>query len=130
MSMKKITNVAELKEQILWLEIKQANEARLLKEQFKTTLEDLRPVNLIKKTFKDLVAAPELKEDLLATTLSMAAGFLTKKIVVGATHNPIKMVLGALLQMGVTAVAAKNSDGIKSTIMDLINKFSKKNKTE
>lgn len=128
--MKKITNVAELRESILLLEIKQANEAQLLKEQFKTTVDSLRPVNLIKKSLKELVSAPELKEDLLATTLSMAAGFLTKKIVIGATHNPIKQIIGTLLQMGVTSIASKNSDELKAKIIELINTFRKKDKPD
>jgi hypothetical protein len=127
--MKKITNAAELKDAILLLEIKQKNEAQLLKEQFKATVESLKPVNLIKKSLKDLVSAPELKEDLLATTLSMAAGFLTKKLVIGATQNPIKQIIGTLLQMGVTSIASKNSDEIKSKLIDLINMFRKKDKS-
>ncbi len=119
--MKKITCVSELKESIFLLEIKQANEGALLKEQIKFTFENLRPVNLIKNTLSELTSEPKLKGDLLNATMSLAAGFLTKKIVVGATENPLKQVLGTLLQIAVTSIAARNADGIKSMAQHLIN---------
>src|ERR1035437_8473301 len=126
--MKKITSIVELRESILLLEIKQANEGRLLKEQFKTTYESLRPVNLIKNKFNELTTSPDFKGKLLNATLSLAAGYLSRKVVVGATHNPLKQLLGTLLQMGVTGLVSKNADGIKSTAMHLINAvLSKKN---
>ncbi|HEY0030150.1 MAG TPA: hypothetical protein VGC65_05285 [Bacteroidia bacterium] len=124
--MKKITTVEELKASILLLETKQANEGLLLKAQFKITYENLRPVNLIKNTISDLVNGPDLKANLLTTTLSMAAGYLSKKAVIGSTHNPLKQVFGSLLQMGVTSLVSKNSDGIKSVMMQLLNSFTNK----
>ena len=127
--MKKITSIVELRESILLLEIKQANEGRLLKEQFKTTYESLRPVNLIKNKFNELTTSPDFKGKLLNATLSLAAGYLSRKVVVGATHNPLKQLLGTLLQMGVTGIVSKNADGIKSTAMDLISHFLNKKST-
>lgn len=125
--MKKITSITELRENILLLEIKQANEKILLKEQFKTTYEGLKPVNLIKNTFNELIAAPYLKEGLFDTILSLAAGYLSKKAVVGSTNNPLKQILGTFLQMGITNIVSKNADEIKSSVMNLINTiFSKK----
>lgn len=124
--MKKITSTAELKESIFLLEMKQANETTLLKEQFKITYESLRPVNLVKNTIRELVTTTDFKGGLLNTTLSLTAGYLTKKIVVGSTHNPLKKILGSLLQMSVTNIASKNTDGIRSMIGQLINTLFKK----
>jgi hypothetical protein len=119
--MEKITSVTDLKKAIQLLEIKRANEAVLLKEEFKKTYETLRPSNLVKKTLAELVTAPGLKGDLLTTAISLAAGYLSKKTAVGSTHNPIKQLLGTVLQMGVTKIVSNNSDGIKSTLSNLIN---------
>ena len=88
--MQKITSISELKESIRLLEIKQANEGVLLKEQFKETYESLKLVNLIKNALKELTSMPDLKGELLKTTASLAAGYLAKKAVVGQTHNPLK----------------------------------------
>ena len=119
--MQKITTAADLKNTIQQLEYKQSNEWPLLKEQFLDTYESLKPANLIKSTFKELTTAPDFKGSLLDTTLSLAAGYLSKKAVVGSTHNPLKQLFGALLQMAVTGIVSKNADEIKSTIMYLIN---------
>ena len=125
--MTKITSVNELRASILLLEIKQANEGELLKAQLKTTYESLRPVNLIKNTLHELVREPDFKGDLMSTTLSLAAGYVSKKVVIGDSTNPLKQFFGTLLQMGVTSIVSKNTDEIKSAVMTLVNKlFSKK----
>jgi hypothetical protein len=127
--MEKITSIQELKKAIVLLEIKQANEGALLKEQLMETYESLKPVNLIKKSLSDLTTSPDFRDDLLGTTMSLVAGFLSKKAVVGSTHNPIKNVLGTILQIGVTNLVSKNSDGIKAVGMKLINSFFHKKET-
>lgn len=126
--MGKITSIKELKESISQLEIKRANEKALLIEQFKTTYECLKPASIIKNTFNELVTGPDFKEGLFGTILSFAAGYLSKKAVVGPTHNPLKQLLGTFLQMGITSIVSKNTDGIKSAVMHLMNSiFDKKN---
>lgn len=124
-----ITNIKELNAAILLLENKQAQERLLLKEQFELTYESLKPINLIKSTFKELVTAPDFKEDVLNTSISLAAGYLSKKIAVGSTKNPLKQILGGFLQMGVTSVVSKNADDIKSKFMDIISVVFEKKRT-
>jgi hypothetical protein len=129
--MQKITTVIELRESIALLKIKQATEQELLKEQFKITYENLKPINLIKNIVKDLKTAPDFKGELLNTALSITAGFVSKKIAIGATHNPLKLLFGTLIQLGVTSLVAKNAEGIKSVSSHLLNTiFSKKSNIE
>jgi len=128
--MKKIISIAELKEYIILLELKQAQEALLLKEQFKDTVENFKPINLIKGKLSDIIASPNLKHDVINGVLGMAAGYLSKKIVVGSTHNPLKRLLGAALQIGVTSLVSKNADGIKSNVASILSSvFNKQNST-
>jgi hypothetical protein len=125
--MEKIGSLIELKELIFLLEIKQENDKQLLKQEFKTTVESLRPVNLIKNTFSDLTTSPDFKGNLVDAAISIASGYLSKKIMVGSTHNPLKKLFGALLQVGVTSLVSKNTEGIKTTASHLIKKiFNKK----
>lgn len=125
--MQKTTSIEELRASILLLEIKQANEQALLKEELKITAEKLLPINLIKNTLKELTSEPDLKGELLSTSLSLAAGYLSKKVAIGSTNNPFKQILGTLLQLAVTSIVSKNADGIKSTASTIINNlFSKK----
>lgn len=124
--MTKITSITELKEAIRLLEIKQADEKALLKKEFMATYESMRPVNLIKDKFNDVITSPNLKENILNAALSLAAGYLSKKAIIGATHNPLRQLFGTLLQVGVTGLVSKNTDGIKSTAMNLLGSVFKK----
>jgi hypothetical protein len=127
--MEKITSIIELREYIYLLEIKQANEKQLLKEQFKITYENMQPVNLIKRTLSELTTAPDFKGNILNAIAGIGMGYLSKKVVVGGTLNPLKQLLGALLQVGITSIVAKNGEGIKATITNLLSKFSSKKNT-
>ena len=127
--MRKITSTTELREAIFLLETKQANEARLLKEQFMITYESFKPVNLIKNSINELITSPQLKGNILNTTIGLAAGYLSKRVAVGSTHNPLKQLLGTFLKFGVTNIVSKNTDGIKSTVMSLISNFLNKNRS-
>ena len=121
--MEKITSVTELREAILWLEIKQATKKQLLKEEFKATFENLQPINLIKKTLSELTATPNFKGKALNAILSIGAGYLSKKVMIGATHNPLKQLLGIALQVGVTKTISENSENIKDTLIHLLSKL-------
>jgi hypothetical protein len=109
-----ITTIDELREAIRLLEIEQKAEGILLKEQFKITYESLKPANLIANTIKELNTNTDFKGDLLNTTLGLAAGYLSKKVVIGNNSGPLKQLLGTFLQMGVSALITKNADSIKS----------------
>ena len=129
--MNKITSSVELRNAISLLEIKQKEEGVLLKEQAKLTYESLKPINLIKTALHDLAQAPDLKGDLMNATIGLAAGYLSKKVVVRDTHNPLKQLLGTFLQMGVSTLVTKNAEGIKSLGSRLLSSlFTKKNYTE
>jgi type I restriction-modification system DNA methylase subunit len=129
--MESITNAIELKAAILALELDQAKEEALLKAEFQVTYENLKPANLIKNTFAQFAKIPDLKGDMIDTTMSLAAGYISKKAILGSTNNPIKQLLGTALQVGITSLVSKNTDGIKTAFMYLINNFfSKKEKSE
>ncbi len=124
-----IKTLEELNTSILYLQTKQINDIHLLKEQFKITYEQIKPATLIKHAIGEIIAAPDFKKGLINTALSYAAGKLTQKVIVGSTHNPIKNLLGTLLQLGVSNVVSKNGDDIKSGALKLLgNLFKRKEK--
>jgi hypothetical protein len=112
--MEKITSAAGLKNAILLLEDDQAIQGQLLKEQFHFTFDSFKPVNLIKSTVKDLASSPYLIDNILATTIGLATGFLSKKIFVGSSGNLFRKLLGYFLQAGVTNTVSQHPDAIKS----------------
>lgn len=112
--MKKKYTIHDLKESIILLETKQGDEKTLLKEQFRHSFDSLKPVNLIKDAFEDLTNLSGLKGNALDASLSIATGYLSKKIVVGSSGNVFKNIFGSLVQVAVTSMTLKNADQIKS----------------
>jgi hypothetical protein len=110
----KINSEIALSAVIVELEAKQIAEGKLLKEQFQLTYESLKPVNLIKSTFQEVVASQDLKDNLLNTSIGLTAGYLSKVLFEGTTHNPVKKLLGSALMFGITNAVAKNPEAIKS----------------
>ena len=99
-----------LDQMILTLKIKKSDEFDSLKEQFQITYESIKPLNLIKNAFIDCTEAPALKNNLLNTLISLSTGYLSKKIIVGKTHNPIKRILGSLFQIVITTAISKRAN--------------------
>lgn len=99
---------------INWLEGEQGNKRALLNERFRESYESLKPVNLIKSTIKDLTESSTSMNDLLGPLLGLAAGQLTKRIVVGKSDDETRKVVGAALQVGVTNLVIQNQDSIIS----------------
>ncbi|HYV53509.1 MAG TPA: hypothetical protein VE933_02870 [Chitinophagaceae bacterium] len=124
--LRKIKSAAELKEVIRMLEEKKAYEMVLFREQVKITYQGLKPINLIKGAMKDLTEIPVLKGGIVNSLMGISAGYISKKIIVGSTYNPLKFLLGKALQMIVTAVVSRNADGIKSAATVAIKKMTGK----
>ena len=97
---------------ILVLKDRREQELRALKTQFHVVYEGLKPINLIKSTYEEVTTSPEIKGNIIKHILGLASGFLSKKIIVGTSHNPIKNVLGNLIQVAVGNVVSKHSDSI------------------
>jgi hypothetical protein len=111
--MKKINQTDTLNETIALLENKQTLELRSLKQQFELTYESLKPLNIIKNVFSEMTTSSDIKGNLISNVIGMSTGYLTKKVLLGSTHNPIKRILGTLLQFVITNVVTKHSDNIK-----------------
>jgi hypothetical protein len=61
--------------------------------------------------------------------LSIATGYISKKIVVGASSNIIRRALGSIIQVGASKFISNHSDAIKSFgLMAIQQLFRKKEK--
>jgi hypothetical protein len=112
--MQKITTTANLKDAIQQLEYKQAAEWPLLKEQLLATYESLKLINIIKATFKEAILTPDLRTDIVNTAIGLTTGIVAKKVIIGKTINPIKKLLGTIVEIAVANKVAKNAGEIKS----------------
>ena len=112
--MQKINSSAGLREAILLLESQQAEEGRAMKACFHLTYESVKPINLIKSTFREVAESPDISSNIISTVAGLATGYLSKTLVVGASNNPWKKLLGTVLMFSVTNLIAKHPEAIKS----------------
>jgi hypothetical protein len=95
--MNKINSSTELRETILRIEIKQGEDERLLKEEFMRTYESMKPVNIIKKSIKDIVATSNITENLLQVAISFATNYFLKSSLINPAKSPVKKFLQTIL---------------------------------
>jgi hypothetical protein len=120
--MEKITTSAELKKAIQLLEVEQYVSGQQLKEQLFTAYESFKTVNLFKNTLKDVVTSPFVIDNLLATGISMATGYLSSKILVGVSGKIARKLLGTVLQFGIKR-AANPLQSVKSIGKNIVKHF-------
>ncbi len=116
----KITSAASLKEAIAQLRARKAEQGTELSEQAKVTYESLNLLTMIKNSVLGFAEKPQ---DMVGPVISLASGYLSKKIMVGGTHNPLKKLGGILLQIGVSSFVSKNTDHIRDTAARFLKKI-------
>lgn len=112
--MENITTSAGLKNAIQRLEYRQIENGQRLEEDFFVVIERLKPANLIKNAMGNIVATPNLVDNIIGGALGLVSGYLTKKLAIGTSGNIIKKLLGTILQFGVTSVVATHPHTIKA----------------
>ena len=111
--MQKINTVADLKSNIQELKYQQTKELGELKEEIFAAYENLTPFNILKTTLQKTAALPNLKNTLIDAAFGLTAGYLSKTLLIGASKNPIKNFIGALMQFEVANVVSQNTNIIK-----------------
>jgi len=108
--MQKITSIAELRNTIQLLKVKQSRQEQKIKDQFKRTGESLKPVNLLKSTVNHIVTSPYFIDNMVGIGIGLATGYLSRKIVSGASRHILTKLIGAILTVGVTRVADQRTE--------------------
>ncbi len=96
------------------LKSRQELELRLLKEQFYITYEGLKPISIFKNIFSEITSSPDIKDNILNNVIGLTTGYISKKVVFGSSHNPLKKLLGTILQFAISNAVVKNSESIKA----------------
>lgn len=128
--MKPITTSEELHTAIQKLELQQAGELIILKDQYLKTKEGFKLSNLIRSKFKETISDPDLKTDALNAAIGFTTGILAKKLMIGKTINPFKKLLGIAVEMLVAGNIAKNANGIKSAGKSIFTSLFRKKEIE
>ena len=112
-----------LNKAISLLQHKQTQELIALKEQLQLSYETLKPINLIKNTLHEVALSPDINNILVNNIIGLTTGYLSKKVLVGASHNPIKRVFGTVMQFAIANVVSKHSDTVKAVVEMLVHRI-------
>lgn len=121
--MQKTTAALALKHSIMSLERRQAEEGELLKEQFIVTCESLKPLTVLRNVIHEITNPPDFKNDLIQTATGIVSGFLSNKLLVRSSKNPLLRLAGVLVQYRVSNFVANHSDAIKDVSLYFIKKL-------
>lgn len=112
-----------LQEAIKVLEIKQAEEGLLVKEQLLDTYENLKPLNILRNIVNEFYSTDKYKQDFVEIVAGMTTGFITKKMVIGKSKNPFLKILGLAIQFGITTLFSKKYNELKNSAIQFISSF-------
>jgi len=112
--MEPISSIAELRNSIQLLEVEHVENGKQLKAQFYAAYETFRPVNLLRSTLNDIASSPNMIENILGTSLGLAAGLASNMLFKGLAGPGIIRVLTPILQSGVTSFVAKNTGSLRT----------------
>ena len=109
--MRNISNTAELKASIRELELKTQRQEQAIKENAKTVAQSFKPMNLLRLAISKFTTTPDMKTTAVNTFIGLAAGYITRKVVIGKSKNIFKRTLGAAVQAGITRYIHKKLPG-------------------
>jgi hypothetical protein len=112
--MGKITSIGGLEAKIEALKVEQELKGQLLREEFLIVSESLKPINLLKSTFREGTSSLNLVDGIIGTVVGVAAGSLSRKIFVGASANVFRRLMGTAIQFSITSIVGRNTNAIKS----------------
>src|SRR5689334_17169242 len=98
-----------LQQAIVLLQAKQEAEWQLLKIQLDEAWQSIQPVNVIRSTVHQLATSPGIKNDLLQFAVVKTTDYLSKKVLVKKSGNPLKKILGAALEFVAGALVTKHN---------------------
>ena len=109
-----ISNAHELRQAIQSLEVKKELQQKEMVEQFRVTVQSLKPGNLIRSAVSKIMPV-DVFETVVKTAGTVGIGLLTSKMVGGATvASKGKALLGGILAKTATKTVVDNIDTIKA----------------
>ena len=87
----------ELSEKITLLRQKKEFEWQILKEQFTSTKENLKPATIIKNSLKEVISSPEIKSSLVNAAINLSTKFIATNFFSNPLNSPIKKIFAKVM---------------------------------
>ncbi len=125
----KISSISDLDKAIIELEKRKVIQESLLRAQFESTKESLKPLNLIKSSFSKITHTPEVRDGVAKTVVGVGLGLLTKNMFLGKAYPLVRSLLNNAVERGVNKSVNTGTDTLKAYGTAIYNNLFKKNKT-
>ncbi len=129
--MANISNEAELKASIRELELKTTQQEKAIKENAKSTAQSFKPANLVKIGLinaQQVAMSRDVRAVALNTFIGFAAGYVTRKFVVGNNPNILRRTLGVVVQTAITKMVYKKLPGLQYKTTKFISNYKNRSK--
>lgn len=128
--MQNIQNTADLNDAIAQLEKQRGEEEAVMRGKLHDTYESIKPVNLLKSTYHELVGSKEMKDAIIDTSIGLAAGYVSKVIFDGTSKSHTRKAAGTILQLVVTQAVRNHPEKLKTLGRMLFNMLRNKPKLD
>ena len=108
--MTRISNEAELKASIRELELKTMQQEKALKDNALSTAKSFQPANLVKSGLvnaQKVAMSRDVRKVAITTFIGLAAGYITRRFVIGRNSNIFRRTLGVVVQTTITKMVYK-----------------------
>ena len=112
---------------IVALEKEQKLQGEQLKTDFSDAYDSLKPANILKNTIKELTTSSDLRTNIITASFSMAAGYLTSRILKGSNFKIFRRISALLIDYGVSNIL-RHPDAIKAILGNFIQGLFRKKK--
>ena len=121
--MENIKTVEELENAIRFLERKKEFQKNKIQEHFLEIIESMKPINVIKDTFSEMLTSQELRSNLSKIAVGALSGYIAKEAIMGETKTPVSKIMGIILETVVAKNVMKNSDKMKAMGQTLLKRI-------
>lgn len=122
-----ISNAVELKDAIQKLESDRVVQGFLIKQEVEHAYNSINPLTMIKENLEDS-SSNLLGNNVISTSVGLAAGFLIKKWIIGKSGNQFRGILGSAAQIGVINLIAQYHSTVEIVGRTLLQLFLHKDK--
>lgn len=116
---------ANLDMTIVMLEKEQKIRGDQLKIDFADAYDSLKPANILKNTIKELSTSSDLRTNIITASFSMAAGYLSSRILKGSNFKTFRKISALLIDYGVRNIL-RHPDAIKAILGNFIQRLFRK----
>lgn len=116
---------SDIQARIAFLEKETERMEQDLKLKLSDAYENIKPLNILKRTIEKLSDSPPLKKGLLNIALNAGLGFLGSRLLWGPSTGIAKKAAGAVLQLGVANNLLKKATVWKNFAVNLFTKDKK-----